>query len=89
VRAEGPWVAAAEGPPSAPHSVRCQHRGRTKVVRGVRGMQVGGILYAADKGSDLIADTHVIAACLPAEVARVVTADPDDTSGPGHTRSAG
>ena len=40
--------------------------------------QVGGILYAAKKGSDSIADAHVIAACIPAEVAIVVTTDPDD-----------
>jgi predicted nucleic acid-binding protein len=40
--------------------------------------QVGGILYAANKGSNSIADAHVIAACVPAEVAVVVTTDPDD-----------
>jgi predicted nucleic acid-binding protein len=40
--------------------------------------QVGGILYATNKGSDSIADAHVIAACVPAEVAVVVTTDPDD-----------
>jgi predicted nucleic acid-binding protein len=40
--------------------------------------QVGGILYAANLGSDSIADAHVIAACVPAEVAVVVTTDPDD-----------
>jgi predicted nucleic acid-binding protein len=40
--------------------------------------QVGGILYAANKGSDSIADAHVIAACVPAEVAVVITTDPDD-----------
>jgi hypothetical protein len=40
--------------------------------------QVGGILYAANLGSDWIADAHVIAACVPAEVAVVVTTDPDD-----------
>jgi predicted nucleic acid-binding protein len=40
--------------------------------------QVGGILYAAQKGSDWIADAHVIVACVPAEVAVVVTTDPDD-----------
>jgi predicted nucleic acid-binding protein len=41
-------------------------------------MQVGGILYIANKGSDWIADAHVIAACVPAEVAIVITTDPDD-----------
>jgi predicted nucleic acid-binding protein len=40
--------------------------------------QVGGILYAAKKGSDFIADAHVIVTCVPAEVAVVVTTDPDD-----------
>jgi predicted nucleic acid-binding protein len=40
--------------------------------------QVGGILYAADKGSAAIADAHVVAACIPAEVAIVVTTDPGD-----------
>jgi predicted nucleic acid-binding protein len=40
--------------------------------------QVGGILYAAKKGSDSIADAHVVVACVPAEVAVVVTTDPDD-----------
>jgi predicted nucleic acid-binding protein len=40
--------------------------------------QVGGILYAAKKGSDWIADAHVIVACVPAEVAVVVTTDPVD-----------
>jgi predicted nucleic acid-binding protein len=40
--------------------------------------QVGGILHAANKGSNSIADAHVIAACVPAEVAVVVTTDPDD-----------
>jgi predicted nucleic acid-binding protein len=40
--------------------------------------QVGGILYAAKKGSDSIADAHVIAACIPAEVAIVITTDPGD-----------
>jgi predicted nucleic acid-binding protein len=40
--------------------------------------QVGGILYAAQKGSDAIADAHVVAACVPADVAIVVTTDPID-----------
>jgi predicted nucleic acid-binding protein len=40
--------------------------------------QVGGILYLANKGFDSIADAHVIAACVPADVAVVVTSDPDD-----------
>lgn len=39
---------------------------------------VGRILYAAKKGSASIADAHVIAACLPAEVAVVITSDPGD-----------
>jgi predicted nucleic acid-binding protein len=40
--------------------------------------QVGGILYAANKGSESIADAHVIAACVAADVAVVITTDPDD-----------
>ena len=39
---------------------------------------VGRILHAANKCSASIADAHVIAACLPAEVAVVITTDPDD-----------
>jgi hypothetical protein len=39
---------------------------------------VGRILHVANKGSASIADAHVIAACLPAEVAVVITTDPDD-----------
>jgi predicted nucleic acid-binding protein len=39
---------------------------------------VGRILYAAKKDSASIADAHVIAACLPAEVAVVMTSDPDE-----------
>jgi predicted nucleic acid-binding protein len=39
---------------------------------------VGRILYAAKKGSASITDAHVVAACLSAEVAVVVTSDPGD-----------
>jgi hypothetical protein len=39
---------------------------------------VGRILYAAKKSSASVADAHVIAACLPAEVAVVITTDPGD-----------
>ena len=39
---------------------------------------VGGILYAAKRGPESIADAHVIATCLPADVAVVITTDPDD-----------
>lgn len=39
---------------------------------------VGAILYQAGKGSDRIADAHVVAACATADVAVVVTGDPDD-----------
>jgi len=40
--------------------------------------RVGGILYATNRGSESIADAHVIVACLPADIAVVVTTDPDD-----------
>jgi predicted nucleic acid-binding protein len=40
--------------------------------------RVGVILYITNKGSESIADAHVIAACVPADVAVVVTTDPDD-----------
>ena len=40
--------------------------------------QVGGILHVAHKGSGAIADAHVIATCIPADVAIVITSDPDD-----------
>jgi len=40
--------------------------------------RVGEILYTTNRGSESIADAHVIAACIPAEVAVVVTTDPDD-----------
>lgn len=40
--------------------------------------RVGEILYITNKGSESIADAHVIAACVPADVAVVVTTDPDD-----------
>ena len=39
---------------------------------------VGHILYATNRGSESIADAHVIAACVPADLAVVVTTDPDD-----------
>jgi predicted nucleic acid-binding protein len=40
--------------------------------------RVGEILYITNKGSESIADAHIIAACVPADVAVVVTTDPDD-----------
>jgi hypothetical protein len=39
---------------------------------------VGVILYAAMTGSASIADARVIAACIPAELAVVITTDSDD-----------
>ena len=39
---------------------------------------VGAILYSTGRGSDCIADAHVIAVCAPAEHAVVITSDPDD-----------
>lgn len=40
--------------------------------------QIGAILYATEKGSESMADAHVVAACLGADVAVVATTDPDD-----------
>lgn len=40
--------------------------------------RVGEILYATNRGSESIADAHVIAACVPADVVVVVTTDPSD-----------
>jgi predicted nucleic acid-binding protein len=40
--------------------------------------QVGEILFATNRGSESIADAHVIAVCVPADIAVVVTTDPDD-----------
>jgi len=42
---------------------------------------VGAILHGADRGSEDIADAHVVAVCAPAEVALVITSDPDDING--------
>jgi len=39
---------------------------------------VGAILHQADRGSDRIADAHVIAVCAPADAALILTEDPDD-----------
>jgi predicted nucleic acid-binding protein len=62
-------------------ALRRQYRGdqiRVLVTDEDVAKQVGGILYAASKGSESIADAHVIAACLPVELAIVITTDPDD-----------
>lgn len=39
---------------------------------------VGALLHGAGRGSDALADAHVVARCAPAAVALVVTSDPDD-----------
>lgn len=39
---------------------------------------VGAVLHAADRGSDAMADAHVLAVCAAVEAAVVITADPDD-----------
>lgn len=39
---------------------------------------VSAILYSAGRGSADIADAHVVAVCAPANVALVITSDPDD-----------
>lgn len=40
--------------------------------------RVGEILYATNRSSESIADAHVIATCIPADIAVVVTTDPDE-----------
>ena len=40
--------------------------------------QVGTILDAAGRSSEMVADAHVVAVCVPAGGGLVVTADPDD-----------
>jgi hypothetical protein len=39
---------------------------------------VGAILHHAGRGSDRIADAHVVAVCAPADAALVLTDDPGD-----------
>lgn len=39
---------------------------------------VGGVLHAARRASDAPADAHVVAVCAAADVAVVITSDPDD-----------
>jgi predicted nucleic acid-binding protein len=39
---------------------------------------VGAVLHAAGRGSDGMADAHVVAVCAAVEAAVVITADPDD-----------
>ena len=41
-------------------------------------LAVGRLLHAAGLGSEHLADAHVVAACADADVAVVVTSDPDD-----------
>ena len=40
--------------------------------------QVGTILDAAGRSTEMVVDAHVVAVCVPAGGALVVTADPDD-----------
>jgi predicted nucleic acid-binding protein len=40
--------------------------------------RVGGLLARADRGSEALADAHVVALCADFDVAIVVTSDPDD-----------
>ena len=42
---------------------------------------VGAILHQAGRGSDRIADAHVVAVGAPAETALVLTEDPGDLAG--------
>lgn len=39
---------------------------------------VGSVLYSSRRASDAIADAHVVAVCATADVALVVTSDPND-----------
>lgn len=39
---------------------------------------VGAVLHAAHRGSEAIADAHVVAACAAVEAAVVITTDPGD-----------
>jgi predicted nucleic acid-binding protein len=39
---------------------------------------VGSVLYASRSGSERLADAHVVAICADADVAVVLTSDPDD-----------
>jgi predicted nucleic acid-binding protein len=39
---------------------------------------VGAVLHASGKGSDAMADAHVVAVCAAVETAVVITTDPDD-----------
>jgi predicted nucleic acid-binding protein len=41
---------------------------------------VGAVLQAADRGSDAMADAHVVAVCAAVDRAVVLTSDPDDIS---------
>lgn len=40
--------------------------------------QVGGLLEAADRGTESIVDAHVVAVCIPHGGGLVATSDPDD-----------
>lgn len=40
--------------------------------------QVGAVLHATRSGSERLADAHVVAVCSDAEVAIVISSDPDD-----------
>jgi predicted nucleic acid-binding protein len=39
---------------------------------------VGAVLYAAGRGSEALADAHVVAVCAASDAAVVVSSDPDD-----------
>jgi hypothetical protein len=44
---------------------------------------VGALLHDTERGSEDLADAHVVAVCAPAAVALVVTSDPDDIAAIG------
>jgi hypothetical protein len=39
---------------------------------------VGAVLHAAERGSEALADAHVVAVCAASDAAVVVSSDPDD-----------
>ena len=62
-------------------ALRQRHGGSPLRVRHTdeqMALLVGAILHGAGRGSDAIADAHVVATCAPAPVAMVITSDPDD-----------
>jgi hypothetical protein len=65
-------------------AVEAMLRGRSGITINVQptdeafAKRVGSILHLGDRGSEHIADAHVVATCAGADYAIVITADPDD-----------